>query len=96
MLGRSPMTWFQLGLTIVDSIDTLILAGLEEEYQEVRGRAFDKHLALQWAVAALILWDSVSLLSRALYALLESWWSVFTGLPSRWARASYFRTAVLQ
>jgi hypothetical protein len=33
------MAWFRLGLTIVDGIDTLMIAGLEEEYQEVRGRA---------------------------------------------------------
>jgi hypothetical protein len=36
VLGRQPVAWFQLGLTIVDSLDTLLIAGLEEEYQEVR------------------------------------------------------------
>jgi mannosyl-oligosaccharide alpha-1,2-mannosidase len=34
--GKNPMSWFGLGLTIVDSIDTLLLAGLEAEYLEVR------------------------------------------------------------
>lgn len=35
VLGKSPMAWFHMGLTIVDSIDTLMIAGLEEEYNEV-------------------------------------------------------------
>ncbi|KIY98493.1 mannosyl-oligosaccharidealpha-1,2-mannosidase [Monoraphidium neglectum] len=34
--GKNPMSWFGLGLTIVDSIDTLLLAGLEAEYLEAR------------------------------------------------------------
>jgi hypothetical protein len=29
------MAWFRLGLTIVDGIDTLMIAGLDDEYQEV-------------------------------------------------------------
>jgi hypothetical protein len=37
VLAHTPIPWFRLGLTIVDSIDTLMIAGLEEEYQEVRG-----------------------------------------------------------
>ena len=28
--------WFQLGVTIVDSLDTLLLLGLDEEFQEAR------------------------------------------------------------
>lgn len=28
--------WFGVGLTIVDSLDTLIILGLKEEYQEAR------------------------------------------------------------
>ena len=36
VLGRAPMPWFRLGLTIVDGIDTLMIAGLEEEYREAR------------------------------------------------------------
>jgi hypothetical protein len=34
--SKSPSTWFHLGLTIVDSIDTLLILGLDEEYQEAR------------------------------------------------------------
>ncbi|KAI8462830.1 MAG: glycoside hydrolase [Monoraphidium minutum] len=30
------MAWFKLGLTIVDGIDTLMIAGLDAEYQEAR------------------------------------------------------------
>lgn len=33
--SRSPLPWFRLGLTIVDCVDTLLIAGLEEEYLEV-------------------------------------------------------------
>ncbi|GBF88105.1 endoplasmic reticulum mannosyl-oligosaccharide 1,2-alpha-mannosidase [Raphidocelis subcapitata] len=36
VLGRGPLDWFHLGLTIVDGIDTLLVAGLEEEYREAR------------------------------------------------------------
>jgi hypothetical protein len=28
--------WFQLGLTIVDSLDTLLITQLDDEYQEAR------------------------------------------------------------
>lgn len=35
-MSRSPRAWFNLGLTIVDSLDTLMIAGLKEEYQEAR------------------------------------------------------------
>eukprot|EP00775_Hariotina_reticulata_P013796 gene13796-13917_t len=34
--SRAPHVWFKLGLTIVDSLDTLLLAGLTEEYQQAR------------------------------------------------------------
>jgi hypothetical protein len=34
--SHSPSAWFDLGLTIVDSIDTLLVAGLLPEYQEAR------------------------------------------------------------
>ena len=30
------MSWFNLGLTIVDSLDTLLILNLMEEYQEAR------------------------------------------------------------
>lgn len=36
ILSKSPHAWFHLGLTIVDSLDTLLLAGLYEEYQQAR------------------------------------------------------------
>lgn len=36
ILIRAPHVWFKLGLTIVDSIDTLLLAGLHEEYAQAR------------------------------------------------------------
>eukprot|EP00882_Tetradesmus_deserticola_P033444 GHRQ01038210.1.p1 GENE.GHRQ01038210.1~~GHRQ01038210.1.p1 ORF type:complete len:187 (+),score=62.62 GHRQ01038210.1:485-1045(+) len=35
-LSKTPRGWFNMGLTIVDSLDTLIIAGLHEEYQEAR------------------------------------------------------------
>jgi hypothetical protein len=31
--NKRPRTWFNVGLTIVDSIDTLLILGLEDEYQ---------------------------------------------------------------
>lgn len=34
--SHSPSSWFHLGLTIVDSLDTLLILGLDEEYQEAR------------------------------------------------------------
>jgi hypothetical protein len=36
VVGRAPVPWFHLGLTIVDSLDTLLIAGLHQEYEEVR------------------------------------------------------------
>jgi hypothetical protein len=36
VLSKSPHAWFNLGLTIVDSLDTLLIAGLMDEYQEAR------------------------------------------------------------
>jgi hypothetical protein len=36
VLSKSPHAWFNLGLTIVDSLDTLLIAGLLDEYQEAR------------------------------------------------------------
>eukprot|EP00878_Enallax_costatus_P023470 GHUV01024966.1.p1 GENE.GHUV01024966.1~~GHUV01024966.1.p1 ORF type:complete len:284 (+),score=65.42 GHUV01024966.1:550-1401(+) len=36
IVSKSPHVWFHLGLTIVDSLDTLLLAGLHEEYQQAR------------------------------------------------------------
>eukprot|EP01096_Ripella_sp_DP13-Kostka_P004995 TRINITY_DN1758_c0_g2_i2.p1 TRINITY_DN1758_c0_g2~~TRINITY_DN1758_c0_g2_i2.p1 ORF type:complete len:677 (+),score=226.34 TRINITY_DN1758_c0_g2_i2:42-2072(+) len=35
-LSRSGRKWFNLGATIVDSIDTLYIMGLEDEYQKAR------------------------------------------------------------
>lgn len=37
-LSNTTSTWFELGLTLVDSLDTLWLAGLRQEYEE----------AIQW------------------------------------------------
>jgi len=37
VIAHTPLPWFNLGLTIVDGIDTLLIAGLVEEYHEVRG-----------------------------------------------------------
>jgi hypothetical protein len=34
--SQQPMAWFNLGLTIVDSLDTLLLMNLMDEYQEAR------------------------------------------------------------
>ena len=36
MLSKSPHAWFNLGLTIVDSLDTLLIAGLMDEYHQAR------------------------------------------------------------
>lgn len=36
MLTKSPHAWFNLGLTIVDSLDTLLIAGLWDEYHQAR------------------------------------------------------------
>lgn len=36
VVTHTPKAWFNLGLTIVDSLDTLLLAGLQEEYQQAR------------------------------------------------------------
>lgn len=36
MLSKSPHAWFNLGLTIVDSLDTLLIAGLMDEYLQAR------------------------------------------------------------
>lgn len=33
---QTPAMWFNLGLTVVDSLDTLLLMGLTDEYQEAR------------------------------------------------------------
>jgi mannosyl-oligosaccharide alpha-1,2-mannosidase len=34
--NKRPRTWMNLGLTIVDSLDTLLILGMEDEYQEAR------------------------------------------------------------
>lgn len=34
--SRNSREWFHMGLTIVDSLDTLLILGLEEEYAEAR------------------------------------------------------------
>eukprot|EP00879_Flechtneria_rotunda_P013309 GHRR01013898.1.p1 GENE.GHRR01013898.1~~GHRR01013898.1.p1 ORF type:complete len:400 (+),score=119.24 GHRR01013898.1:453-1652(+) len=34
--SKAPHAWFKLGLTIVDSLDTILIAGLQEEYQQAR------------------------------------------------------------
>ncbi len=36
-ISHTSSTWFNLGLTIVDSLDTIWLMGLDEEYNEARG-----------------------------------------------------------
>jgi mannosyl-oligosaccharide alpha-1,2-mannosidase len=36
VLTKSPHAWFNLGLTIVDSLDTLLIAGLMDEYHQAR------------------------------------------------------------
>jgi len=36
VLNRGPLPWFKLGLTVVDSLDTLLLMGLSEEFNEAR------------------------------------------------------------
>ena len=35
-ISKSHSTWFDLGLTLVDSLDTMWLMGLKEEFQEAR------------------------------------------------------------
>ena len=35
-LSKSSQRWFSLGLTLVDSLDTLQLVGLSKEYEEAR------------------------------------------------------------
>lgn len=35
-ITKSPHDWFGLGLTIVDSLDTLYIMGMEEEFEEAR------------------------------------------------------------
>eukprot|EP00041_Stephanoeca_diplocostata_P033223 m.1093250 g.1093250 ORF g.1093250 m.1093250 type:complete len:660 (-) comp24295_c0_seq4:2274-4253(-) len=35
-ISKRSDTWFNLGLTLVDSVDTILLMGLEEEYLEAR------------------------------------------------------------
>lgn len=35
-VSHSPNTWFNLGLTIIDSLDTIWIMGLQEEYNEAR------------------------------------------------------------
>ncbi|EDV28003.1 uncharacterized protein TRIADDRAFT_53127 [Trichoplax adhaerens] len=35
-ISRSHSTWFDIGLTIVDSIDTILIMGLKDEYSEAR------------------------------------------------------------
>jgi len=35
-LSRAGSKWFDLGLTLTDCLDTLLLAGLEREFEEVR------------------------------------------------------------
>ena len=34
--SRTAITWFHMGLTVVDSLDTLLILGLEEEFIEAR------------------------------------------------------------
>lgn len=36
VVARKPKAWFNLGLTIVDSLDTLLISGLHDEYQQAR------------------------------------------------------------
>jgi len=35
-ISKSPQTWFDLGLTLIDSLDTMIIMGMTEEYTEAR------------------------------------------------------------
>ena len=35
-LSKTFETWFDLGLTIIDSLDTMIVMGLTEEFEEAR------------------------------------------------------------
>ena len=35
-LSRSANTWFGLGLTLVDSLDTLLIMGMADEFAEAR------------------------------------------------------------
>ena len=35
-LSRSAGTWFNLGLTLVDSLDTLLIMGMRDEFLEAR------------------------------------------------------------
>lgn len=35
-LSKTHSEWFDLGLTLVDSLDTLLIMGLREEFQEAR------------------------------------------------------------
>lgn len=35
-LSRTHNAWFDLGLTLVDSLDTLLIMGLQAEFQEAR------------------------------------------------------------
>jgi len=35
-ISKSPQTWFDLGLTLIDSLDTMIMMGMTEEYTEAR------------------------------------------------------------
>lgn len=44
-LSRAGSKWFDLGLTLVDGLDTLLLAGLEPEFDEVRHRMLGLHLS---------------------------------------------------
>lgn len=34
-LSKTHSQWFDLGLTLVDSLDTLLIMGLQQEFQEV-------------------------------------------------------------
>ena len=34
--SRQALSWFHMGLTVVDSLDTLLILGLDEEFAEAR------------------------------------------------------------
>jgi len=46
-LSKSHSTWFNLGLTLIDSLDTMWLMGLEKEFQESRDWVANKLIVEQ-------------------------------------------------
>ena len=66
--AHSPRHWFGLGITIVDSLDTLLIMGLQEEYQQGR-QWVANHLDLAAQHVSVSAWAPQKRMCRRQYAV---------------------------